>query len=293
MPNVPVCPACGFDRTAVAHPDAPLNEKYHIGPSLGEGGMGVVHEAVDRAEGRSVAIKFLRRQNSTSLRRLRREATALMRVAHPNIVRLIECCIDHRSFEPYLVMERLQGRPLSVLLQEDRPLEVERAVLILRQVLDALAAAHAHAIIHRDLTPSNVVVDPDDDHRVKVCDFGIAKVLDDTALTGAGIVVGTLGHMAPEQIRGEAVDARTDLYAVGVLLYRMLTGRLPYNSSNRAVVLYRQAHFPPPPPSDIVPALPGPVVELCLEAMSLDPSMRPRSALIMRDKLLAAIGAPA
>jgi serine/threonine-protein kinase len=252
---------------------------YRIERLLGEGGMGKVYEAEERLSGRKVALKVLRPElaRSEPARRLfENEMSILARLDHPNVVRCLACA----EIEGELVMalELLPGRTLRQLLLTDDALDWQRALGIVQQIAGALAAAHEHepAIVHRDLKPENVMIL--EDGTVKVTDFGIAKVL--AALGNATThSVGTLQYMSPEQIDASPIDARSDLYALGLVLYELLTGRPPFESSSPRELLNMQCTKKPPAlPESVRRALPRGIEQLLFELLEKSPDERPGSA---------------
>ena len=252
---------------------------YRIERLLGEGGMGKVYEAEERLSGRRVALKVLRPElaRSEPARRLfENEMSVLARLDHPNVVRCLACT----EIEGDLVMalELLEGRTLRQLLATDGPLDWQRALGIVQQIASALAAAHEHEtpIVHRDLKPENVMIL--DDGKIKVTDFGIAKVL--AALGNATThSVGTLQYMSPEQIDAAPIDARSDLYALGLVLYELLTGRPPFESSSPRELLNMQCTKAAPAlPESVRRALPRGIEQLLFELLEKSPSERPGSA---------------
>ena len=213
-----------------------LGGKYRIEQALGRGGMGAVYVATQLELGRRVAVKVMLpslARDRTSLARFRREAEIAAGIGHPNIVQVTDFGSDARG--SYFVMDLLEGEPLSDVLRREGRLEPRRVVAIALQILSALGAVHARDVVHRDLKPPNVflakVVALGE--MVKLLDFGVAKLSgpEHTRLTATGFAVGTVTYMAPEQLTGGAVDGRTDLYALGVIMYRCLAGRLPYEGS--------------------------------------------------------------
>jgi serine/threonine protein kinase len=252
---------------------------YRIERLLGEGGMGKVYEAEERLSGRRVALKVLRPElaRSEPARRLfGNEMSILARLDHPNVVRCLACAeIDG---ELVMALELLEGRTLRQLLATDDALDWQRALSIVQQIASALRAAHEHEppIVHRDLKPENVMILADG--TIKVTDFGIAKVL---AALGSATThsVGTLQYMSPEQIDASPIDARSDLYALGLVLYELLTGRPPFESSSPRELLNMQCTKTPPPlPDSVRRALPRGIERLLFELLEKSPDERPGSA---------------
>jgi tRNA A-37 threonylcarbamoyl transferase component Bud32 len=226
--------------------------KYPITAVLGQGAMGVVYEAEDPVIGRRVAIKTVHKRlladddgGAGFAERFRNEARSAGRLSHPHIVAVHEYGEDDDT--AFIVMEFVEGRTLAQQLAE-RPLPAEAQLLRwMDHLLDALECAHRHGVWHRDVKPANLILTPDS--RVKVTDFGIARIAS-AALTLTGAAIGTPGYMAPEQVLGEAIDQRVDVFAAGVLLYRMLAGRPPFSGSAEAV-MHQLFHLTPLPPSQV------------------------------------------
>jgi serine/threonine-protein kinase len=282
-------------------PGTTLADKYGIGPMLGEGGMGRVYRAVRLPDGQAVAVKILHPQLGSSpaiVQRFRREAGAARRFAHPHAVRVLDSG-STRGGVMFLVMELLEGEDLQTILDHDAPLAPGRIVDLLVQSLRAIDDAHRAGIVHRDLKPENLFVTNllGRDH-VKVCDFGLAKILDGadgtTAITKDGYVCGTPEYMAPEQARGATLDARTDVYAVGVVLYQMLTGRIPFEAATPLAVLDKHVRETPVPPRLARPDLPIPraLEQIALRALAKRPEDRYPSAAAMADALERAVREP-
>ena len=262
---------------------------------LGQGAMGVVYEAVHPALQRTVAIKLLHHavtQRPQAMERFRREALAASRIEHPNSTRVLD--FGEENGACYIVTEYLEGQSLGELVEETGPLSLDRAVWLLSQVLSALAVAHDNGIVHRDLKPDNVMVVAALDDRglpteqAKVCDFGIAKLFgpdSSETLTQDGSVSGTPHYMSPEQCQGAKLDARSDLYACGVILYRLVTGVVPFTGDNPFAIVYRHVTETARPPSAIRPEL-GPQVDAFIAtAMAKQPGQRFQSARSMRSML--------
>ena len=265
LPEVSECVACGAALPADPADDTDpligtlIAHRYTLTSILGEGSMGVVYAANQEGLDHEVAVKVLHEHVAADpkvKRRFHREARMTSRLSHPNTVRVFDFGRTEEG-RLYLAMELLDGPDLLELLQEDDPLTPRRIGTILIQVLNALEEAHDEGIVHRDLKPENVMVVEDHQgrERVKVCDFGIAKLVEaeGSAITITGFVCGTPEYMAPEQARGEALDPRADIYALGCLLYRMLTGVVPFQGKSALATitehltqpLMKQPPFPP------------------------------------------------
>ena len=273
--------------------------KYRIEAVLGQGGTSTVYRGELLAQAKPVAIKILHAESAAipeMARRFEREVTTAKRIEHPNVVSVSDSgTIDDGSL--FLVMELLIGTSLSHLMHDKGRIEIPRALAITRQVLSALEAAHSHGIVHRDVKPSNVyLVDHDGVETVKLFDFGIA--LNDKAaikLTAAGTAFGTPEYISPEMAMGLKVDGRADLYSLGVVLYEMVTGRLPFiQHDNPMGLLKSHINDAPPRPSEVAPeANIGKTVEaLILRAIAKRPEDRPATAAAMR-KAITALQAPA
>jgi predicted Ser/Thr protein kinase len=219
---------------------------YTIVEKIGEGGMAVVYKGYQESLNRYVAVKVLRGElarDQQFIARFRREALASGRLNHPNILHVYDAGVAHGVY--YIVMDYARGGSLKELIVRG-PLDPERAISITAQVADALDYAHRQGLVHRDVKPTNILLTSEG--RPLLGDFGIAKVLHETSkLTRTGTSIGTPDYMAPEQIQGEEVDGRTDLYALGIVLYEMLTGRVPFLANTPAALLYKHVNEPPPP----------------------------------------------
>lgn len=240
---------------------------------IGEGGMGEVFRAMDTMLEREVAIKALRPElaaRADLVERFRVEAIALAKLNHPNIATMYSFLRDHDTY--FMVMLFVRGHTLEQVLAQRTRLPWSEALGVVAQTLQALDHAHGLGVIHRDLKPANLMVRSDGS--VVVMDFGIARVLARSRQTCSGNMVGTLEYISPEQVQGKEVDGRADLYSLGVMLYEMLTGRLPFIANTEYDLLRAHVELTPPPPRDLCRDLPEPVEALILKAMAKDPRQR-------------------
>ncbi|MGE5182408.1 MAG: protein kinase domain-containing protein [Acidobacteriota bacterium] len=303
-PGATFCPSCGTgvpDAEADAPPADPLignvlAQKFRIHSVLGEGGMGRVYKAEQLPLGIDVVIKVLHPQlcaDPVIVRRFFREAQAASRLRHPNSVGVLDFGDSDGTL--YIAMEFLRGRTLAHVLEQDGVFDPKRAVRVINQVLDVLEAAHRMSIIHRDLKPDNIMVEdlPTQRDFVKVLDFGIAKIVErdggGTKLTQTGMIFGTPQYMAPEQATEGQIDGRTDLYSVGVVLFELLTGTVPFRSTSLAGLLADLVSKPPPPILTIRPDVPPKLAALVDSALSKDPAQRPQQALELKLALEAVV----
>jgi eukaryotic-like serine/threonine-protein kinase len=258
---------------------------YRIAEKVGEGGMGAVYRAIDLMLEREVAIKAIRPElarDAEIVERFRAEAKLAARVSHPAIATIYSFFVEGEDL--FLAMEFVRGRTLSRLLQESGPLPWEQAVALLDMALDGIDRAHRAGIVHRDLKPDNLMIT--ELGTVKVMDFGIARATGTGRLTRTGLLIGTLRYMAPEQIRGEDVDRRTDVYSLGTVLYETLTGRVPFDGASDYAVLKAQVEDTPTPPSQTLPGLPSRLDQAILKALAKDPAERFQTVEEMRRFLL-------
>ena len=260
---------------------------YRVLDQLGEGGMGVVYRAEDLRLKRHVAIKFLsspRSAEPAAVERFRREAEAASALNHPHICTVHD--VGHHDGQPYLVLELLEGQSLARMVAAG-PLSTERTITYALQIADALDAAHAKGIVHRDLKPSNIWVTARGD--AKILDFGVAKLADAKAtgqtatstqlvVTAPGVSVGTPQYMSPEQVRGEAADARSDLFSLGLVIYEMATGRPAFSGATVGVVLDAVLNRAPEPASALVHTAPPALEQIIVKAIEKDPALRYQSA---------------
>ena len=271
--------------------------RYEIGPLIGRGGMSDVHVATDAKLGRRVAVKLLKSSlaNDPVFRtRFRQEAQAAARMSHPTIVRVYDAgeeivrdATGAESVVPFIVMEHVEGRLLRALIDEG-PLPVAEAARIAEQILTALEYSHRAGVVHRDIKPGNVMVTATG--QVKVMDFGIARAISDSAATVAqtSSILGTAQYFSPEQAKGEAVDARTDLYATGVVLFEMLTGRPLFQAESAVAVAYQHVSEVPAAPSTIAPQVPVALDAVVLHALAKDRFARFQTASEFRADVTAA-----
>lgn len=257
-------------------PDALFDGRYRIVRRLGQGGMARVFLAQDESLHRPVAVKVLADRHSHDphfIERFQREARSAARLNHPNIVQVY----DHAQVDgvSYIVQEYVEGETLKELIRREAPLEARRAITIALQILAALRVAHQQGVIHRDVKPQNILVQPDG--KVKVADFGIANA-GESDMTEAGSIVGTAQYLAPEQARGLAVGPPADLYAVGIVLYEMLSGRVPFEGDAAVTVAMRHVQEAPEPLGDRNPLVPADLEAVVMRALAKDPTQRYQSA---------------
>ena len=271
-----------------------LDEKYYLEERLGSGGMGKVYRARHLSMDRPVAIKFLHTrfsEDEAARLRLLTEARAAVTLQHPNAVSVTDCGQTAEGWV-YVVMELLEGRTLREIVSREAPLDTARATSIMLQASDAVAAAHQAGIIHRDLKPSNILITQSADQPavVKVLDFGIAKFFagndDEGELDHSNPVIGTPRYMSPEQHTGNELTPATDVYSLGVILYEMLTGMVPFSGSTPAEIAEKHVNNMPHSPREVVAAIPEEVERIVLDALEKQPSDRPPNAAEFRRELL-------
>ena len=271
-----------------------LGERYEIGGVLGRGGMAEVHRGRDLRLGREVAVKVLRQdlaRDPSFQVRFRREAQAAASLNHPAIVAVYDTGEDRTSSgaTPYIVMEYVEGETLRDVLRREGVLPPQRAMELAADICNALDFSHRNGIVHRDVKPGNVMITPEG--TVKVMDFGIARAVSDSAatMTSTAAVIGTAQYLSPEQARGESVDARSDVYSVGCLLYELVTGAPPFTGDSPVSVAYQHVREDPRLPSSVNPAIPPDLDAILLKALSKNPANRYQSAAEMRNDLLRAL----
>ncbi|SER90336.1 serine/threonine protein kinase [Propionibacterium cyclohexanicum] len=271
---------------------AVLGGRYELQETIGRGGMAEVWRARDLRLDRDVAVKRLRADLATDptfISRFEREAQSAAGLNHPNIVSVYDTGsqVDPTTgiLLPYIVMELVGGRTLREMLREGRTIVPDRALVYTQGVLDALTYSHKHGIIHRDIKPANVMITPTG--QVKVMDFGIARAVADTSatMTQTAAVIGTAQYLSPEQARGETVDARSDIYSAGCLLYELLTGRPPFVGDSPVAVAYQHVREQAVPPSQIDPELTPEMDAVTMKALAKSPADRYQDARAMRDDI--------
>ncbi len=276
--------------TISATPDIPSQiGRYRVQRLLGRGAMGVVYAAHDPVIDRPVAIKLVRvdllsgEDREDFLARFRREAQAAGRCMHPNIVAVYDFSMHEGN--PFLAMEYVEGLSLADRLRQSGRIAPDAAVQLVLQVLDALGLAHMAGVVHRDVKPANILLVSD--HQVKMTDFGIAR-FDNTDQTRHGAIIGTPSYMSPEQCRGDPVDARTDVFSTGAVLYEMLTGERPFGRGGTTQVIYRLMHEEPPAIVTPHPAVPPALTAVLRRALAKRVEARFPSAQAMAAALRAA-----
>ncbi len=265
-----------------------LQNRYRIVEKVGSGGMAIVYRAEDIKTNRSVAVKILKpeyNEDQEFCQRFQREADAISQMTHHNIVNLLDVGIEdgHR----YLVMEYVQGRTLKVVIKEKGKMSPEVTAQIAIRILAALKHAHQNGIIHRDIKPQNILVH--DDGHIKVADFGIATKMDSETLATTDNVMGSVHYISPEQASGKEVGAASDLYSVGVVMYEMLTGKVPYDGDTVVAVAMQHLRGAATPIQEISPNVPKGLVYVIKKAMEKDPKKRYQSAFDMASDIRAAM----
>ncbi len=263
-------------RTFALPPEGTPFGHYQLGRRLGAGGMGEVYAAVDTTLGRQVALKFLPptlTANPEMKARLFREARSAAVLSHPNIVTIYE--VGEEAGRPYLAMEMVEGKTLNAVIAEGT-ISIAKGIEWSTQIAEGLCEAHAKGVIHRDIKPSNLLLDRKE--RIKILDFGLAKTGDAEPLTQTGSTLGTVGYMAPEQIEGGLVDARADIFSLGVVMYQIFAGRSPFSRDTAPATLYAVVHDNPPKLSSIRPDISATLERIIEKAITKSPAQRYQSA---------------
>ncbi len=267
-------------------PDALFAGRYRLERRLGVGGMATVQLAFDTRLERNVAVKLLAEhlaEDSNFVSRFRREALAAARLVHPNIVQVFDFGLDEATHRNFIVMEFVDGQSCAEMLREQGSLPVDEAVEILAQSCRGLDYAHRNGVVHRDVKPGNLLRGREG--MVKLADFGIAKAAEDSDITKVGSVLGTAAYLAPEQARGEAAGAASDLYALGVVAYQLLAGRLPYDAGSLTDLARLQETGPPPRLDELEPDVPPALASAVAVALHRDPEERYADAAGMEKAL--------
>jgi eukaryotic-like serine/threonine-protein kinase len=253
--------------------------RYHLEGRLGFGGMSTVHLAFDMRLERRVAVKLLAEhlaEDPTFVSRFQREAQAAARLVHPNIVQIFDSGLDEQSGRHFIVMEYIEGQSCAEILRDDGWVEVDQAVAIVEQACAGLHYAHRHGVVHRDVKPGNLLRAREGE--VKLADFGIAKATEQSSITQVGSVLGTAAYLAPEQARGEEAGPRADLYALGVVAYQLISGRLPYEATSLTELALKQQREEPALLDTLVAAVSRELAEAVALALALDPRERYQTA---------------
>src|SRR3954449_6632409 len=262
-------------------------DRYRLERRLGAGGMSTVELAFDTRLERYVAVKLLAEhlaQDSSFVARFRREALAAARLVHPNVVQVFDFGLDDETGRQYIVMEHVDGQSCAEILRDEGHLGVEEAVDVLTQACRGLDYAHRNGVVHRDVKPGNLLRSRDGG--VKLADFGIAKAAEQSDITKVGSVVGTAAYLSPEQARGEPAGPASDLYALGVVAYQLLAGRLPYEAASLTDLARQQEAARPPELHELDPAIPVGLSLAVDRALARDPADRYGEATEMEEALV-------
>ena len=268
-----------------------LNNRYEILEKIGNGGMATVYKAKCHVLNRYVAVKVLRDEFTTDsefIKKFNTEAQSAASLTHPNIVSIYDVCNEDNLY--YIVMELIQGKTLKEIIVEDGMLSWKWSVNIAMQIASALEMAHKHNIIHRDIKPHNIIIT--EDGIAKVTDFGIAKAVSNSTITAFGTTIGSVHYFSPEHARGGFTDAKSDLYSLGVVMYEMLTGRVPFDADTPVSVALKQVQEEPIDPLKYNSNIPISVDKIILKAMQKDPNLRYQNATQMLEDLSLALKKP-
>jgi serine/threonine-protein kinase len=254
---------------------AEIAGRYRLEGRLGFGGMSTVHLALDMRLERQVAVKLLAEHladDPAFVSRFQREAQAAARLVHPNVVQVFDSGRDEPTGQYFIVMEYIEGSSCAEILRDDGWVEVEEALAIIEQACEGLHYAHRHGVVHRDVKPGNLLRAREGE--VKLADFGIAKATEQSSITQVGSVLGTAAYLAPEQARGEEAGPKADLYALGVVTYQLISGRLPYEASSLTELALKQQQEEPPTLDTLVAAVRPELADAVAIALALDPRER-------------------
>jgi len=262
--------------------------RYRLERRLGSGGMSTVHLALDQRLERYVAIKLLAEHladDPAFVSRFQREAQAAAKLIHPNIVQVFDSGLDEQSGQHFIVMEYIEGRSCAEILRDQGWVPVQEAVSIVEQACEGLHYAHRHGVIHRDVKPGNLLRSAEG--QVKLADFGIAKAAEQSSITQVGSVLGTAAYLSPEQARGQDAGPQADIYALGVVAYQLISGRLPYEASSLSELVLLQQERPPPRLDALVAGVTPQLADAVETALALDPAQRFASAAEMAEAIVA------
>jgi serine/threonine protein kinase len=268
-----------------------LEGRYQVLKELGRGGMGIVFQAHDKQLNEQVAIKILSpllSNDKEALERLKREVSAARRITHPNVIRIHD--ISEISGLHYVSMEYFPGISLKDHIKRTGALSLMQAYNIAGQICDGLEAAHRQGVIHRDLKTQNIIIDPS--NQIKIIDFGLARASHLEGMTATGLIMGTPEYMAPEQVSGQKVDERADIYSLGIILYELFTGKVPFTGDSAIAVGFKQMKEDPPAPREVNTQLSTAVEKVILRALQKDPALRYFSVSELRADLERAVMQP-
>lgn len=261
-----------------------LESRYQVLRELGRGGMGIVFQAQDKQLNEQVAIKILSpllSNNQEGLARLQREVSAARRITHPNVIRIHD--ISELNGLHFVSMEYFQGQSLKEYVRQNGAASAVSGYNIASQICDGLDAAHRQGVIHRDLKSQNVIIN--NAGQLKIIDFGLAHTAHLEGMTATGLILGTPEYMSPEQVSGKKVDERADIYAVGIILFELFTGKVPFTGDSAIAVGFRQLKEDPPAPSSLNPQISGELDSIILKALNKDPLQRYRSVVDLKQAL--------
>ena len=269
-----------------------LGNRYEIVEKVGNGGMATVYKATDKVLKRNVAVKILRDEFTTDeefIKRFEAEAQSAARLTHPNIVSIYDVGVENNLY--YIVMELIQGKTLKEIIVEERgPLPWKWSVNVAIQIASALEMAHRNNIIHRDIKPHNIIIT--EDGIAKVTDFGIAKAVSNSTITAFGTTIGSVHYFSPEHARGGFTDAKSDLYSLGVVMYEMVTGRVPFDADTPVSVALKHMQEKPEEPIEVNNHVPVAVNKIIMKALQKDATLRYQSASEMLIDLRKALKNP-
>ena len=270
-----------------------IGNRYEILKEIGNGGMAIVYKAKDHVLNRDVAVKVLRDEYTTDsdfIKRFNIEAQSAANLQHPNIVAIYDVGHEEENNLYYIVMELIKGKTLKEIINKDEKLSWKWAINIAIQIASALENAHKNGIVHRDIKPHNIMIT--EDGVAKVTDFGIAKAVSNSTITSFGTTIGSVHYFSPEQAKGSVTDAKSDLYSLGVVMYEMLTGKVPFDADTPVSVALKHIQEEPVPPIELNPEIPTAVNDIVLKAMKKDPTERYQSATEMLADLSKALKDP-